>query len=289
MYYGSHVSKHKRGWMASLQEIKSKGGNAAQIFLSSPIGRMSVSSAAEIRAQAGAIKTFLRDNDMRLFVHSAYTLNFSKDPTKEHPYWIDAMIQELKLADMIGAEGCVLHLGKAVSCTHTEAENNMYDNVCRVLDAIMPECASVKLFLETSSGQGTEILPTLNNDLTALATFFKRFDDKYHTHLSLCVDTCHIFAAGYDIGSRVAAGKFFEDWTKHIGMKHMGLVHFNNSVHILGSRKDRHACIEHGQIHLDGLASFGELAVQHGVPLVLETPSGPDEIHIVARLVASKN
>jgi deoxyribonuclease-4 len=208
-------------------------------------------------------------------------LNFAKDASQEYPYWIDAMVKELQIADMIGAEGCVLHLGKAVSQSQEKAVDNMHKNVCRLLDRVQALGIKAKLFLETSSGQGTEILATSNNTIQELADFFKMFDKKYHDNLSFCVDTCHIYAAGYDIGTSKNVNAFFEEWNLKIGMRFIGLVHFNNSVHGLGSRKDRHACINFGKIPIDGLVTFGKMAIENGIPLVLETPAGPLEIPLL--------
>jgi apurinic endonuclease APN1 len=142
----------------------------------------------------------------------------------------------------------------------------------------------VKLFLETSSGQGSEILPTVHNDMSALAAFFARFPKKYHSKLSFCVDTCHIFAAGYDISTKKQAATFMKEWDEKIGLHHLGVVHFNNSVHEVGCRKDRHACIAHGKIPVEGLVEFGMLAMKRGIPVILETPDGPKEIFVLKEM-----
>ena len=189
------------------------------------------------------------------------------------------MIREIGIADAIGADGCVLHLGKAVSDTLEHAIDHMYNNICAVIDAIQTQSISAKLFLETSSGQGTEILHRIKD----LAAFWKRFPKKYHSHLALCVDTCHIWAAGCDISNVANVDMFFETWEKDIGIKHIGVVHLNNSVHDCGARKDRHACIQYGKIPIDGLQAFYRVCVRHNIPCVLETPEGVDEIAVLRK------
>ena len=283
-FIGSHIGKDKKGWIQSLQNVHRLGGNAVQIFTSSPMARMSQSTFDEYKTVGPMIKNFIQEHGMRLFIHSSYTLNFAKDSSQEYPYWIDAMVKDLQIADMIGAEGCVLHLGKAVSQTQEKAIHNMYTNVCRLLDKAQELGIKAKLFLETSSGQGTEILVTSDNTIHHLANFFKMFDKKYHKNLSFCVDTCHIYAAGYDIGTAVNVARFFEEWKTKIGLHHLGIIHFNNSVHGLGSRKDRHACINFGKIPIEGLVAFAVTAMQHGIPLVLETPAGPLEITVLQEI-----
>lgn len=283
IFIGSHVNKNKRGWIASLEEITSYGGNAAQIFISSPIGKMSDASIAHLREIAPDIKAYLKKHAMKLFIHSPYTLNFAKDALTEKPYWIDAMITELQLAEEIGAEGCVLHLGKAVSLTQDEAEDNMLKNVCTLMEK---STSNAKLFIETSAAQGTEILATRNTSLDALATFYKKIPEVHTKRISFCVDTCHIWAAGYDISTHEHVRSFFKEWKEKIGMDRLGVIHFNNSVHGLDSRKDRHACIEYGAIPVDGLKAFARetMARYKHIPLILETPSGPQEISVLREI-----
>ena len=284
MHIGSHVNKHKDGWLESFEVVRGFGGNTSQIFVSSPIGKMSDASFREYKAKGDDIRSYLKQSGHKVFIHSAYTLNFAKDPIAEKPYWIDAMMKELTIADCIGAEGCVLHMGKAVALSQSQAEDNMYVNVVTLLDRMKSANINATLFLETSAGQGTEILATRDNDLTSLAKFFKRFDRRYHTHLKFCVDTCHIFAAGYDISDKAKVAAFFEDWDARIGLQHMGLIHFNNSVHELSSGKDRHASIQYGKIPVEGLVAFAITAMKHGIPLVLETPTGPPEIVVLKEI-----
>lgn len=285
MLYGSHIGKEKKGWIASLESVIAAGGNTSQIFVSSPIAKLSDSAWKEFQQNGAQIKAFCEKNDHTVFIHSAYTLNFSKNAREEHPYWIDAMVKELTIADMIGARGCVLHMGKAVKLSQEEAEQNMYDNVISLLDRVKAAGIRAKLILETSAGQGSEILATRNNDISRLAAFFKRFPTSYHNNLAFCIDTCHVFAAGYDISTKPQVEAFFKDWETKIGIKHVAVIHFNNSVHELGSGKDRHACLEYGKIPLEGLQAFATHASKHRIPLVLETPEGKGEISIVQKML----
>ena len=278
---GSHVTKSKRGWIDSLGRVKSLGGSVAQIFISSPIGKMSEKTLTELRTDGHLIREWAHANGMTLFIHSPYTLNFAKDPMKESPYWVRALITELEVADIIGAKACVLHMGKAVGQTVQMATDLMYTNVKTVLDTMRERNIKARLLLETSAGQGTEILTTIQE----LSAFFARFDTVHHKNLGFCIDTCHIYASGYDIDTPSSVDAFFRQWNDAIGLRHVHLVHFNNSVHPRGSRKDRHACLEHGKIPVSGLQAFGARALQHGIPIVLETPEGETEIPVALSIV----
>lgn len=281
-HYGSHISKSKEGWLPTLEAFHKAGATAAQIFVGNPMGtRMTDKSKADYETMGPQLQRFLKAKDFRLFIHSPYILNFAKDPKKEDPYWIDSLFNELKIAQAIGAQGCVLHMGKAVNQPVQQAVDNMYNNVCEVLARMRQYKMNVKLYLETSAGQGTELFPTVNNSLDDLAAFSKRFSKQDLVNLGFCVDTCHIFAAGYDISTPTQAEAFFKEWAEKIGMEHFGVVHFNNSEKPYGSRVDRHACIQHGKIGVDGLLHFLSLTYRHGIPAILETPGGGQELPIM--------
>jgi deoxyribonuclease-4 len=282
-YYGSHIGKSQNGWLDSLHTAHDRGLSAVQIFIGNPMsGKMSEKTEADYMKVAIGIRKFLATVRMKLFIHSPYVLNFAKDPYNEYPYWVDAMVRELKIAQEMGAEGSVLHLGKAVNNSHSQGAELMYQNVKHLLLCMRENKMTVKLFLETSSGQGTELFATTQNSLQDLADFFERFDATDRLNLGICVDTCHIFAAGYDISTPDQVAAFFTEWENKIGIAHLSLIHFNNSVYGCGSRKDRHSCIEHGAIGVDGLLQFLRVGFERGIPAVLETPGGLDEVSILA-------
>lgn len=286
-HYGSHISKMKGGWLKTLEEVHKNGATAAQIFISNPMGaKMSEKTKADYKDNAPKLRDFINRNNFKLFIHSPYVLNFAKDPSKEEPYWIEALFNELQVAECIGAVGCVLHMGKAVNQSVQAASENMFNNVSTILARMRQEKMNVKLFLETSSGQGTELFATLDNSLDDLATFAKRFSSEDFTHLSFCVDTCHIFAAGYNISTKEQSNGFFECWKEKIGIQHLGVVHFNNSEKPYKSRVDRHACIQYGQIPLDGLLQFLTNSYKHGIPAILETPAGMQELPLMIAVSA---
>lgn len=281
-YYGTHIGKSAKGWLDTLQKAYDSGINAVQIFVGNPMGgKLSEKTEIAYTTTALSIRDFLETKEMKLFIHSPYVLNFAKDPFIEYPYWVDAMLRELKIAEAMGAKGSVLHMGKAVNHTSAEGAELMYQNVKHLLLCIRENKMTVKLFLETSAGQGSELFPTKNGSLQDLADFFERFDTIDKVNLGLCVDTCHIFAAGYDISTPEQARAFYTEWENKIGIQHLGLIHFNNSVYGCGSRKDRHACIQHGAIGIAGLLHFLQLGFERGIPAILETPGALEDISIL--------
>lgn len=282
-YYGGHITREKGGIVNTLKKIRQGRGNALQLFVGNPY-RAGISNIEEYRKQAQEVKDFIQENNMKLFVHSPYVLNFAKDPKDEQAYWIDALVNELKIAELLGANGCVLHIGKAVKLDVDSAKRNMYNNLKRVIERMQQNNATVKVYVETAAGQGTELYPTLNNSVQGLAEFFSQFTSEDRKYLGFCVDTCHIFAAGYDISSSHKVKEFFKQWDSLIGLEHIGVVHVNNSTKGLGCRVDRHACLAYGEIPFDGMVEFIVQSYKHSLPCILETPAPFEEIQYLAEI-----
>lgn len=288
VFFGCHASrKPKTGFVGTLQDVidTNTGANVIQVFIGSPYGKMSEKTEQEYLQEAPSVKQALHNLNMKMFVHSPYALNFAKDPAAEAPYWIDALWKELKIAQAMGAEGSVLHMGKAVKLAVEDAEKFFYDNLSSVIERMENAKMTVKLFIETSTGQGTELYPTLEGSLDPLARFFSQFSKKQRKHLGICVDTCHVFAAGYDISSPAKAKRFWEEFDEKIGIEHLGVVHINNSLKPLQSKVDRHAMLLHGKIDVQGLREFARMAMTHGVPLVLETPTCFEDLPVLESML----
>jgi deoxyribonuclease IV len=289
---GCHFGKDKK--MGLPDVIRSLfahfGADCGQIFVGSPQSpNMSDSLVAKWMEEAKEIKR-ARDEcgGFKLYVHAPYTLNFCMEGTGQSSrglnsdmYWIKALMMRMRIAEAMGAEGCVLHMGKAVKLSVSRAEDVFHENVCVVLDAMREEGLGVKLIIETSAGQGTELYPTTNNTLEDLARFWRRFSPTQKRHLGLCVDTCHIFAAGFDIGTEKGNTEFWKQWVEMLGIESMSVVHMNNSMKGLGSRVDRHAPLASGAIGLPGLAAFAKSAALYNIPMVIETPLCQYDIEVL--------
>lgn len=285
-YFGCHASRDaKKGFVGTLEKALQLGANTVQVMVGNPYGKMNEKCENCYYREASNVKNALTELDMKIFIHSPYYLNFAKDPSAEEPYWIDALWKELQIGEALGSTGSVLHMGKSVKLDVVDAENHFYNNLSQVLTRMADANMTTKLFIETSAGQGTELYPTLNNTLDPLARFFSRFTTHQKKHIGLCVDTCHIFAAGYDISTPEQVKKFFEEWEDKIGLEHMGVVHINNSVRKLGSRVDRHAMLHFGEIPVEGLREFACMSAKHNIPLVLETPSADRDIPVLASML----
>ena len=239
--------------------------------------------AAEVNATAIALfaknsnqwkgKT-LTDDDLALFAskrhlqpvltHASYLINLATTNPEFHRKSIDAMIDELDRAERLGLHAVVLHPGAHMGAGAPTALEQIARSLDRIHAAI-PQHKVVTL-LETAAGQGSCVGCTFEE----LGTIVKLVDDK--SRVGICIDTCHIFAAGYDIRSRDGYERMVDEVIEHVGIENVGAFHINDSKKPLGSRVDRHEHIGEGQIGLDAFRFLLNDARFTRIPKLLETP-----------------
>jgi deoxyribonuclease-4 len=220
----------------------------------------------------------LTDDDCALFkkqrtvrpvlTHTSYLINLATTNREFHRKSIVAMGDELDRAERLGAHAVVLHPGAHMGAGPKAG----IDQIARSFDAIhatLPDHRVVTL-LETSAGQGS----CVGCSFEELGQIMSLVDDK--RRLGVCIDTCHVFAAGYDIRARDGYERMIEEVDKYVGIANVGAFHVNDSKKGLGSRVDRHEHIGDGQI---GLEAFGFVLNDPRfarIPKLLETPKGVD-------------
>jgi deoxyribonuclease-4 len=210
------------------------------------------------------IKDHLMNNKILLVVHSNYKNNIAEN-WDESSWWIKNIIREIKITHELGGRYLVLHLGKRKNILLETAYNNMYSSLIYILNSTK-KYDSVTILLETPSGQGTELCYRLDD----LGYFFNKL--KNYNRIKICIDTCHIYAAGYDISNRSGFDDYLKKFDNLIGLDNFKLLHFNDSKYKLGSLKDRHENIGDGCIGLAGLLNFYDYCKKNKIPIVLETP-----------------
>jgi len=171
-FYGCHLPS--TNIFKSIDEVNKHGGNFIQIFVTNPLGRASLDALEKYTKIGPEIKQYATNNLTKIIVHAPYVLNFAKDFYK-HSNEIKRILLELRIADKIGAIGCVIHVGKSLKLDINNAVNNMYLSIKYILSVIKDEKLDVKLILETAAGQGTELFVTEENALDDLANFYHRF------------------------------------------------------------------------------------------------------------------
>ncbi|SOB74230.1 AP-endonuclease [Cedratvirus lausannensis] len=237
--YGNHLLKE-----VALQPAFKGHNRASQIFISNPQGRSVIN-----RAELEVIRENLPEEPV--FCHGKYIYNLCSNEN----WAIDSLKEELEACTFVGLRGCVIHCGKSKkNKSYQEALLFMEENMKKALEVASKDCP---LILETSARQGSEIL----SDVDDLAEFYTRFPDK--DKVKLCVDTCHVFAAGYDPLYFIS---FLEE--KHPGS--VVLVHFNDSQEGRSSCKDRHASPGLGRIGYDRMKAVYAYCSSRNIPMVHE-------------------
>jgi deoxyribonuclease IV len=274
-YFGGHMSI-KNGIPSAITEMNELGGNMIQVFISNPMStKYTINKTTYNEKSCQLIRSTLDSTDSKLVVHLPYVINLAKPlpPDMSKCWWTKMICEQLIVSDLIGSIGCVVHVGKHLDLTVTEGLDNMYNSLKYVVDFIKERKLSSYIILETAAGQGSELLKTRDSSLEDFAHFYNRFDSEDKNHLKICVDTCHIFAAGYDIRHKEQVKNFFDEFNSLIDMKNIALIHLNDSKSDCGSCVDRHEILGCGKIGINGLRHFIRYAIYYKIPTVLETPS----------------
>jgi deoxyribonuclease-4 len=214
-------------------------------------------------------------------VHTPYLINLASP--KEHIYdkSIKALIAGIKRADKIGAKYMVLHPGSHTGAGIDQGIENIAKGLIRVITETDPE---VNILLENVAGAGTAI----GKSIKELERIIKEADN--HKQLGICYDTCHGFAAGYDIREKEEVDILLEEIDSRIGLKRLGVIHANDSIGELGSNKDRHHHIGEGKIGLEGFRNLVNHPQLKDNAFILETPvdeqkNDQDNLTIIKSLV----
>ena len=273
--FGAHVSTSKGIPNAIKYTREVLNGDILQIFSQSPrsLKGPSDKTIKDIPKIIDAIKT----HNVKIVSHSPYMINLSKD-ISTHQYVMDCLLKDLQFIDKVGGIGSVVHMGKSLKLSKEEALKNMILNIKYILSNYDGDA---KLIIETSCGQGTELLANLDDigDFYSHGINGTSFTEQEKSKIEFCIDTCHIFVAGYDMRSPKEVNSYFSKFNNIIGNNKLALIHFNDSAKKLGSNVDRHANIGGGYIgnsdlggNIDGLKAVFKKASQLSIPMVLETP-----------------
>lgn len=212
-----------------------------------------------------AIAVFNAARNVRPIVtHASYLINLATTNPEFHTKSIAGMIDELDRAERLGIHAVVLHPGAHLGA----GPDKGLDQIARSLDqvhAAIPDHRVVTL-LETAAGQGS----CLGCTYEELGRVISLVDDK--RRVGICIDTCHVFAAGYDIRTRQGYEQMVEEVDEHVGVENVGAFHINDSKRELGSRVDRHQHIGKGELGLDAFSFVLNDPRFRRVPKMIETP-----------------
>jgi deoxyribonuclease-4 len=249
-----------------LPYAESIGAQAMQVFVSNPRGW--AQSAGDPAVDA-SFAELCRDRSMPVYVHAPYLVNFGSPTELTRERSAAAVHHSLSRGARIGAAGVVVHAGSAVDLAHRDvALSLLRERLLPVLDGLGNDDPGV--LIEPTAGGGQPLAAVVDD----LAPLFDAVE--WHPRLGLCVDTCHMFAAGHDVSTPTGMRRLLDGVVGAVGADRLRLVHANDSKDPCGSGRDRHAAISTGLIGLDAFGALLRHPAVRGVPVLIET--APDEV-----------
>lgn len=255
---GSHVSFNKKEQLiGSVKEALNYNANTFMFYTGAPqnTNRASIDDSITLSALE-----LMKENNIDLknvVVHAPYIVNPANNANFD--FNVNFLKQEIERVESLGVTKLVLHPGSYVKLTHDEGIKNIIDTLNQVIRKDM----TVKILLETMSGKGTE-LGTNFDDLKYIID-----NIEYSKNVGICLDTCHLNDAGYDI---FKFDEILDEVDSKIGLEKIGCIHINDSKNLKSSHKDRHENIGLGTIGYDALINVIYNKRLDNVPKILETP-----------------
>ncbi len=255
---GSHVSyKSNNQLVGSAREAIGYGANTFMFYTGAPQN----TNRGDIRSEfTDEAKKLMDDNGIdinNVIVHAPYIVNLAN--MNNFNFSVSFLKEEVKRCSTLGIKYMVLHPGSAVNVSRIEA----IENISKGLNLILDNDYDVKILLETMAGKGNEIGRSFEEIRDIIDKI--NFPDK----IGVCLDTCHLNDAGYDIGNFDNVLDLFDNI---VGIDKIYCVHINDSMNVINSHKDRHANIGFGTIGFDNLLSVIYNKRLSDIPMILETP-----------------
>jgi len=262
---GAHISI-AGGVQVAIERACSIGCTAMQIFVKNNMQWFARPLAPpEIRR---FLEHAQRNQLASIFAHSNYLINLAAINPQFHANSMRALAEELMRADQLELPFLVMHPGAHMGAGEEAGLRRIIDSIDAVF-ALLPK-VKTKIALETTAGQGS----CLGYSFEQLAFIIANVREP--DRLSVCLDTAHVFAAGYDISSEAAVINTFHQFDRIVGRDRLVALHVNDSKMGPGSRVDRHAHIGKGQIGLPAFRFIMNAARFRKIPKVLETPKGKE-------------
>ncbi|MCT7645755.1 deoxyribonuclease IV [Aliarcobacter butzleri] len=194
--------------------------------------------------------------------HDSYLINLGHPDSDAREKSIESFLDEVQRCEILALDRLNFHPG---SHLRKISEEECLDNIAESMNRVIDKTSGVKLVIENTAGQGSN----LGYKFEHLAYIIDKIEDK--SRVGVCIDTCHMFTAGYDIRTREAYDKTWNEFEKIVGFKYLSGMHINDSKPELGSRVDRHDSLGCGKIGWDAFEFIMNDKRMDDIPLVLET------------------
>lgn len=240
------------------------GAEAVQLFVANP---RAWALPAPDHAAADAFRTATAERGLPVFVHSPYLINLGSPTRETVSRSVASLAHSLATGTRVGARGVVVHTGSAVDPSQRPAALRQVADVLLPMLDTLPDGAP-DVLLESTAGQGG----SLCGPIAELEPYLDALER--HPRVGVCLDTCHVFAAGHDLAAPDGIAAVLAELDRAVGLHRLRLVHANDAKDPCGSRRDRHENIGEGRIGLEPFRDLlGHPAVQN-LSVVVETPGG---------------
>ena len=258
---GCHLSTAK-GYAHMAEEIAMIGGNTFQFFTRNPRGGSAKAIDEKDIARFGEL--CMQNGVQVILAHAPYTLNACSKDESTREFARNTMADDLRRMEYTPGNLYNFHPGSHVS----QGVEIGIEYIIQMLNEVLSENQSTTVLLETMAGKGSEV--------------GRRFEElqqiiegvKLSSHLGVCLDTCHVYDAGYDIVNDLEG--VLKQFDETIGLNRLRAIHLNDDKNPLGSHKDRHEKIGEGSIGVDAFAKIINHPALCELPFYLETPNEPE-------------
>ncbi|WP_137989903.1 deoxyribonuclease IV [Streptomyces vilmorinianum] len=264
---GGHVPVAGGLATVGLGYARGLGAETVQVFVANPRGW---ATPAGNPAQDELFRAACEAESLSAWVHAPYLINFGSHTEATVDRSVESLRHSLRRGREIGAKGVVVHTGSATGGRpREEALAQVRERMRPLLDELThPD--DPFLLLESTAGQGFSLCSRAED----FGPYFDALDR--HPKLGICLDTCHIFAAGHDLTGPYGMTRTLDELVATVGEGRLKLIHANDSKDVVGAHKDRHANIGAGHIGEEPFRELMRHPATEGVPLIIETPGGKD-------------
>lgn len=270
-YFGAHVSA-SGGVENAVKNAKDIGATAFALFTKNQ--RQWIAPALT-EAQIATFKSAMAEagyEAMQILPHDSYLINLGHPEEEGLQKSRESFFEEMQRCERLGLDRLNFHPGSHLKKI---SEEESLDRIAESINMALARTKGVTAVLENTAGQGSN----LGFKFEHLAYIIERVEDK--SRVGVCLDTCHSFAAGYDLRTKEACDATFAEFDRVVGFKYLRGMHLNDAMKPLGSRVDRHSPLGEGEIGWECFKYIAQDPRFDNIPLVLETPDEerwPEEI-----------
>jgi deoxyribonuclease-4 len=255
---GSHVSFSEKGLLSAAREAGGYGSSTFMIYTGAPQNTKRKPMESHFIEEGKQLMAELGIEE--IVVHAPYIINLGSYKKETYQLAVEFLQSEIDRTAYIGVKNIVLHPG---AYTDMDAEYGI-NRIAEGLNEVLKNTKDVNIALETMAGKGSEI----GRSFEELAAIIERVE--HNDRLTVCLDTCHVHDAGYDIVQDLDG--VLEQFDRTVGLKRLAVLHLNDSKNPRGASKDRHAPIGAGYIGFKAMQALVQHEKLRHLPMVLETP-----------------